>query len=94
MRRTILAAPDDWIDREVLVGLSMAGDPIYQGTLEAIDERGIVLRYDLGQTVEDVQSVFYPLRLVSWVRPASGEEERSHPQPRGEAADILERPFP
>lgn len=68
----MLGTPGDWIGQEVLVGVSYSGGAPYKGTLEALDQHGIVLRHELqdtARTTKEVRPVLYPWSVIHWMYP-------------------------
>jgi len=60
-----VGAPDDWIGREVMAAMTFSGGVLYIGTPEGLDERGVVLRHEIGEEHPEIHAVFYPWRVVS-----------------------------
>ena len=58
-------APESWTGQRVSAALGFGGGP-YLGTLEEVNSRGIVLRYEM----EDGEGrMFVPWRHVDWIYP-------------------------
>jgi hypothetical protein len=95
-----MSAPDDWIGQEVLVRVSFSDGTPYTGTLEALDEHGIVLRHemeDMARTTRGLRSVLYPCSVVDWMYPTEEQppgQSGSRPRPRGRPAEMPEDPAP
>jgi hypothetical protein len=89
-----MAVPEDWIGREVRVGAEAGRGPII-GTLEEVNDRGIVVRYEMTGG-EGEHPVFLPWRVVNWVYPTEErpEQEDRGPAARARPAEIPEEPVP
>jgi hypothetical protein len=86
-------APEDWIAREVRVGTEVGRAII--GTLEEVNDRGVVLQYEMGGD-EGEHPMFLPWRVVNWVYPTSEPSEPGDRRPATSArpAEVPEEPVP
>jgi hypothetical protein len=73
-------APESWIGREVRLGPDFGGGP-YVGTLEEVNDRGIVVRYVM-MGAEGERPMFVPWQQVLWLYPVD-EEADTAPQEAG-----------
>jgi hypothetical protein len=60
-------APENWIEREVTVGTDFGGGP-YIGVLEEVNDRGVVLRYEMEGAAGE-RPMFVPWSQVLWMYP-------------------------
>lgn len=87
--------PDAWVGREVVAGFEIGGATKYEGTLESVGERGIVLRQEYA---EATLTIFYPWRVVTWIYPSddegSGEREQEETVPGFGVSGLRRPPHP
>jgi hypothetical protein len=60
-----------WIGQPIVLGVELGNGQIMSGTLEGVDDKGVVVLQSLQG---GDRPVFYAWRLVAWMHPSEGRE--------------------